>query len=88
MIPLIKKILFFIVIFWSLNLTAQSKKIPISAGDYQNTTVEMADQFREDGKIYVVIAVFSVILGGLIAYLVVIDRKTKKLEQIHDKHVR
>ncbi|MEM9328058.1 MAG: CcmD family protein [Bacteroidota bacterium] len=42
--------------------------------------VEMADGFRGDGKIYVVVAVVLLILIGLFAYLVFLDRRLKKLE--------
>lgn len=42
--------------------------------------VEMADQFRADGKIYVVIAVISIILAGLFVYLFRLDRKVTNLE--------
>jgi heme export protein D (CcmD) len=41
---------------------------------------QMADRFREEGKIYVVIAVLSIIFLALIVYLVTIDVKLKKLE--------
>jgi CcmD family protein len=43
--------------------------------------VEMADAFRADGKIYVVVAVISVVVIGLLAYLFSIDRKVSKLEK-------
>lgn len=42
---------------------------------------EMADKLRQDGKIYVVVAVLVVILVGLLAYLVSIDRKVSRLEK-------
>jgi CcmD family protein len=42
--------------------------------------IEMADQFRADGKIYVVIAVVSIILAGLFVYLFRLDRKITNLE--------
>lgn len=42
---------------------------------------EMADALRQDGKIYVVVAVIVVILVGLLAYLVSIDRKVSRLEK-------
>jgi CcmD family protein len=42
--------------------------------------IEMADQFRADGKIYVVIAVVSIILAGLFVYLFRLDRKLTNLE--------
>lgn len=48
--------------------------------------IEMADQMRAEGKIYVVVAVVLTILIGLIVYLVSLDRKLKKLENsIKDK---
>ncbi len=50
----------------------------------QSTTssenVEMADAFRKEGKIYVVVGTFVLILTGIIVYLVVLDRKLTKLE--------
>ena len=42
--------------------------------------VEMADAFRSDGKIYVVIAVILVILIGLFSFLFRIDSKISKIE--------
>jgi hypothetical protein len=44
-------------------------------------SIEMADVMRSNGKIYVVVAVLLLILLGLIAYLVVLDRKVSKLEK-------
>lgn len=42
--------------------------------------VDMADVMRENGKIYVVVAVAAVVMLGLIIYLISIDRKVCKLE--------
>ena len=47
----------------------------------QASDIEMADQFRADGKIYVVIAVVSVVLIGLFAYLFRLERKVTDLEK-------
>lgn len=44
-------------------------------------SIEMADVMRSNGKIYVVVAVLLLILLGLIAYLVVLDKKVSKLEK-------
>lgn len=41
----------------------------------------MADTFRSEGKIYVVIAVLSIIFICLAVYLISIDLKLKKLEK-------
>lgn len=47
----------------------------------QSSEPQMADTFRSEGKIYVVIAVLSIIFVCLIAYLIYIDIKVKKLEK-------
>jgi hypothetical protein len=43
---------------------------------------EMADSFRADGKIYVVVAIILIVLAGLITYLFLLDRKISKLERM------
>jgi CcmD family protein len=43
--------------------------------------VEMADQLRSNGKIYVVVAVLSIILLGILFYLIRLDTKITKLEK-------
>ncbi|HEY4800615.1 MAG TPA: CcmD family protein [Bacteroidia bacterium] len=48
--------------------------------------VEMADQLRSSGKIYVVVGVVLVILIGLLLFLFLIERKVGKIEkQINKK---
>jgi CcmD family protein len=42
---------------------------------------EMADAMRSEGKIYVVVAILLVIFAGLIAYLVMLDRKVTRIEK-------
>ena len=44
-------------------------------------TVEMADALRASGKIYVVVLVVTVILLGLILYLIRLDKKVSRLEK-------
>jgi FtsH-binding integral membrane protein len=41
---------------------------------------EMADTFRGEGKIYVVVGVMLILLVGLFIYMFRIERKVKKLE--------
>ncbi len=36
--------------------------------------------FRQSGKIYVVVAVLSIIMAGIILFLIRLDMKIKKLE--------
>lgn len=59
-----------VLIFLTLAATAQSTQ-----------PAEMADNMRSNGKIYVVIAVILTILGGLIAYVIRLDRKISRLEK-------
>jgi len=66
---MIKNILITVLIFTSFLLSAQQASQPA-----------MADKFREDGKIYIVIAVLAVIFVSLLVYLVMTERKLKKLE--------
>ena len=49
---------------------------------YGQNKVEMADQFRADGKIYVVVAIVLIVLAGLIFYLFLMDQKVKKLSKM------
>jgi len=42
---------------------------------------EMADALRQSGKIYVVVAVIAVVLAGLLAFLITLDRKISRLEK-------
>ena len=44
------------------------------------TETAMADGMRADGKIYVVILVLATIFAGIIAFLIYLERKIKKLE--------
>ena len=65
-----------------LLLFCQALTLPLAAQDNAGgQPVEMADRFRADGKIYVVIFVLGAILLGLILYVVRLDRKITKLEK-------
>jgi ABC-type spermidine/putrescine transport system permease subunit II len=47
----------------------------------QESPTEMADMMRSNGKIYVVVAVLSTILAGLILYLISLDRRIRRMER-------
>jgi len=47
----------------------------------QNSNIEMADQLREDGKIYIVVICIVIILVGLLIYLFSLDKRLKLLEK-------
>lgn len=59
------------VFFWLIALSASA----------QAMEVEMADTLRAEGKIYVVVIVCLMVLGGLISYLVYLDKRISKLEK-------
>lgn len=61
-------------------MRAQEKHV-IKESDYTNTTIEMADQFRAEGKIYVVVVIMSIILLGLLLYISTIDKKITALKK-------
>jgi uncharacterized membrane protein len=50
----------------------------------QQPPVEMADTMRSNGRIYVVVAVVTTILIGLILYVFRLDRKISRLEKNSD----
>lgn len=71
---------FIALLLFSLQTYGQDKHHVVDA-DYQNSKVEMADQFRADGKIYVVVVIASIILAGFFFYAFTLDRKISKLEK-------
>jgi hypothetical protein len=54
----------------------------VSAVAYGQANPEMADVMRSEGKIYVVVGIILIVLTGLVAYLFILDRKVKKLENL------
>jgi hypothetical protein len=81
-----RNLLIILILFCSLSVACQEKQ-EITQQDYTNHQVEMADQFRADGKIYVVVGIVVLILGGLLAYAVAIDRKVSRLERLADERL-
>lgn len=69
---LVKRFALITVLLFSTLLQAQNE-------------VAMADAMRENGKIYVVVAVLAIIFAGIIVYLIRIDRKTSALEKQLDE---
>lgn len=69
---LIKRFPLALLLVFSHQLLAQQ---PIS------NQVEMADQLRADGKIWVVVAVIAAVFAGIIIYLIRLDRQISKLEE-------
>ena len=53
----------------------------ISVRAQQQQPVEMADEMRSSGKIYVVIVTIVIIFIGLAIYLFSMDRRLKKIEK-------
>ncbi len=58
------------------------------AGMAQPQGAPMADLFRENGKIYVVIAVIAVIFICLLIFMVYLERKLRSLEKKLDQNTK
>ncbi len=66
---MIKKIALFIFLMVSMFAESQTASEP-----------QMADAFRDNGKIYVVITVIAMIFIAIVLFLVNLERKIRKLE--------
>jgi amino acid permease len=76
-----KKIVVFLLAFFSFAAQAQ-EKIAVTAADYSNNEVEMADVMRSEGKIYVLVGIIVLIFIGLLIYVIQTDRRVSKLERV------
>ena len=66
-----------------VSYAAQSQeKIAVTAADYSNNEVEMADVMRSEGKIYVLVGIIVLIFIGLLIYVIQTDRRVSKLEKV------
>ena len=54
---------------------------PLAFAQTTEANPAMADDLRASGKIYVVVAVVAIIVAGLLAYLISLDRKVSRLEK-------
>jgi CcmD family protein len=70
----IHKITIAALLFMLLNICAKAQ---IAGGE-----PEMADLMRSNGKIYVVVAVITIIFLGIVVYLVSLNRKLNRLEKL------
>lgn len=61
----------FVAVISASNLFAQ----------YAQAPVEMADKMREDGKIWIVVAVITVVFLGIAANMLRLDSKIGKIEK-------
>jgi len=65
----------------SYNIIATVFLLVISLSTFaQSPEVEMADKFMADGKIYVVIGVFAIVMAVMFVFLFSLDRKICQLE--------
>ncbi|BDD00024.1 CcmD family protein [Persicobacter psychrovividus] len=80
-----KKIFLTLLAAGTFSSTFAQDKIPVEQKDYENTQVQMADNFRGEGKIYVVVAVALTVLGGFAGYAFRIDKQLSRLESEIEK---
>jgi len=66
---------------WIIMLFSNLVAFSVMAQQGEIDAVEMADALRTSGKIYVVVLVVTVILTGLILYLIRLDKKVSRLEK-------
>ena len=76
-----KKIVTLLLMIVSYAAQAQ-EKIAVTAADYSNNEVEMADVMRSEGKIYVLVGIIVLIFMGLLIYVIQTDRRVSKLEKV------
>lgn len=76
-----KKFVLSLLMSMSLVAVQAQEKIAVTAADYSNNEVEMADLMRSEGKIYVLVGVIVLIFIGLLAYVIQTDRRVSKLEK-------
>ena len=69
---MIRKILALLLVLTSVLSQAQGMNEP---------GPKMADSFREDGKIYVVITVLGIIFTAIVIFLILIERKLNRIEK-------
>jgi heme/copper-type cytochrome/quinol oxidase subunit 2 len=75
---MIKRVLGLALLFGAIICQAQ---------EHVTAEPQMADKFREDGKIYVVITVIVMVFLAIVIFLIALERKIKKIEnQINDKN--
>lgn len=74
-----KKLLF--ILFLLINFVSHGQS-PMQGTD----EIEMADSLRQDGKIYVVVAVIILIFIGILIYLLALDKKIGKIERDIDNN--
>lgn len=75
-----KKILTIVLSLFSLVALAQ-EKIAVTESDYSNSSVDMADLMRSNGKIYIVVGIIVIIFIGIVAYLIYTERKLTRIEK-------
>jgi len=47
----------------------------------EDPSVEMADTMRSEGKIYVVVALLAAVFVGIAVYMLILERRVKKIER-------
>ncbi len=73
---------------WILILFSNLIAFSVVAQQEAEETIEMADALRASGKIYVVVMVVTVILMGLILYLIRLDKKVGRLEKDFSEKIK
>ena len=74
-----KKLIASLVLLFVLTFSLLAQE-NTAAPQSKTEEVEMADKFRADGKIFVVVSVVAILFAGVLVYLISLDRRVKKME--------
>jgi hypothetical protein len=58
--------------------------LPVLLSKAQQSSPEMADALRQDGKFYVVVSVIAIIFVSLVIFLIYLERRISKLDRKQD----
>lgn len=58
--------------------------LPLLRAAAQSAEPDMADTLRSNGKIFVVLACVLLVLAGMFAFLLVLEKRITKLEKQHE----
>ena len=65
----------------SITAIALLARLSAAAQDAAAQSPDMASELRRSGKIYVVVLVLATIFAGIIAFLIYLERRVKRVEE-------
>ncbi len=75
------KFLLMLLLLWAVGTSAPVLAQAAETSSAAISEVGMADVMRQDGKIYIVVAVLATVMLGILLYLINLDKKIGRLEK-------